>query len=293
MAELRPNFFIIGAPKAGTTSLYYYLSRHPEVLMSRIKEPNFFSYRELSNQQLYYRDDSVQDQQTYLSLFNTTTPDQVKAVGEASVSYLFYPDTANQIKQFNPDARIIIMLRNPFDRAWSHYLMDYKLNYVRDSFDDITLKRVNGHRNNQHFQQYIQLSLYHRQLQNYLNVFDRKQIFIGLYDDLKQSPQQLFNALCTFLEIEPVALPESSAYNSAEVPRNAFIKSVYASDSIRRGLKKLFGHQQSKKIKSLLFKKPELLPLPDTRQHLTQLFNDDIRKTESLTGLNLSAWYAT
>jgi len=103
----------------------------------------------------------------------------------------------------------------------------------------------------------------------------------------------LFSALCTFLEIEPVALPESSAYNSAEVPRNAFIKSVYASDSIRRGLKKLFGHQQSKKIKSLLFKKPELLPLPDTRQHLTQLFNDDIRKTESLTGLNLSAWYAT
>lgn len=261
--------------------------------MSRIKEPNYFSYRELSNQQLYYRDDSVQDQQTYLSLFNTTTPDQVKAVGEASVSYLFYPDTANQIKQFNPDARIIIMLRNPFDRAWSHYLMDYKLNYVRDSFDDITLKRVNGQRNNQHFQQYIKLSLYHRQLQNYLNIFDRKQIFIGLYDDLKQSPQQLFSALCTFLEIEPVALPESSAYNSAEVPRNAFIKSVYASDSIRRGLKKLFGHQQSKKIKSLLFKKPELLPLPDTRQQLTQLFNDDIRKTESLTGLNLSAWYAT
>ncbi len=292
MAEARPTFFIIGAPKAGTTSLYYYLKQHPQVVMSSVKEPNFFSYPELEKQKLYYKDDSVKNEQEYLKLFNHNNA-QAKAIGEASVSYLFYSGTAVRIKSFQPEAKIIVMLRNPFDRAWSHYLMDYKLNYVRDSFDNIATKRVNGHRNNQHFQQYIELGLYHRQLKNYIDVFGKEKLYIGLYDELKNNTQKVYDEICSFLNIDKKTLPEASAYNSAEMPRNGLIKSLYASDNIRRGLKKMLGGEQSRKIKSLLFKKPEMQAQEETRIQLKNLFAEDLRKTESLTGLNLKAWYET
>jgi hypothetical protein len=292
LAEVRPTFFIIGAPKAGTTSLYHYLKNHPQVVMSSVKEPNFFSFPELEKQKLYYKDDSVNNEQEYLQLFNNNKA-QAKAIGEASVSYLFYPGTALRIKSFQPDAKIIVMLRNPFDRAWSHYLMDYKLNYVRDTFDNIATKRVNGHKNNQHFQQYIELGLYYKQLKNYIDVFGKEQLYIGIYDDLKSDTQKVFDEICRFLDINKMALSETPAYNSAEVPRNYIIRSLYASDNIRRGLKKMLGGEQSRKIKSILFKKPEMKAQDETRKYLNELFAEDLRNTEILTGLNLKAWYET
>lgn len=293
MREIKPTFFIIGAPKAGTTSLYYYLNKHPQVLMSSIKEPNFFAYEDLQADKLYYKDDSIGDEKSYLSLFTNKSNKEFKAVGEASVCYLFYHKSAQRIYNFNPEARILIMLRHPLERSWSHYLMDYKLNYVKDKFDDIALRRVNGHRNNQHYQQYVQLSLYASQIEAYLKVFPKHQIFFGLYDELKSNPQELFNKICRFLDIDTLPLAEKTAYNSAEVPRNDFIKSIYATDALRRGVKKLLGSQHSRKIKSILFKKPDLQPEMQTKETLNKLFADDLRKTEQLTGLNLQAWYET
>lgn len=261
--------------------------------MSAVKEPNYFAYDDLQNNKLYYKDDSVGTEQEYLSLFKAPDHRNIRRIGEASVCYLFYGNSAKRIYSFNPEARIIVMLRNPLDRAWSHYLMDYKLNYVKDNFDDITLRRINGHRNNQHYQQYIQLSLYAHQIQNYLNVFPKEQIFFGLYDDLKANPQGLFDNICRFLNIDRMELPTRTAYNAAEVPRNGLIKSIYASDSIRRGLKKLLGGEASRKVKSVLFKKPEMQPSEETKNVLHQLFAEDLRRTEQLTGLNLKAWYET
>ncbi len=259
--------------------------------MSAVKEPNYFAYDDLQNNNLYYQDDSVGNQKEYLSLFSATGKKDVKRIGEASVCYLFYGNSAKRIHTFNPEARIIVMLRNPLDRAWSHYLMDYKLNYVKDNFDDITLRKINGHRNNQHYQQYIQLSLYANQIQNYLNIFPKEQIFFGIYDDLKANPQHVFDNICRFLSIDIMQLPSRTAYNSAEVPRNGFIKSIYATDSIRRGLKKLLGGEASRKVKSVLFKKPEMQPAEQTKKLLQPLFAEDLFRTEQLTGLNLKAWY--
>jgi hypothetical protein len=95
------------------------------------------------------------------------------------------------------------------------------------------------------------------------------------------------------LDIDTLPLAEKTAYNSAEVPRNDFIKSIYATDALRRGVKKLLGSQHSRKIKSILFKKPDLQPETQTKETLNKLFADDLRKTEQLTGLNLQAWYET
>src|SRR6188508_1581564 len=145
MEQKLPNFFIVGAPKAGTTSLYYYLKRHPEVFMSPIKEPNFFAYEETIKQNLYHKEKGVGTLEEYKDLFAEANG-RHKAIGEASVSYLFYPPVPERIKQMVPDAKIIISLRNPVDRALSHYYMEYKLGYVNVPLEDILLKKTR-HRN--------------------------------------------------------------------------------------------------------------------------------------------------
>src|SRR6185436_11499315 len=104
MQQKLPNFFIVGAPKAGTTSLYYYLKRHPEVFMSHIKEPNYFAYDETVKQHLYHKEKGVGTFEEYKKLFATANG-QYKAIGEASVSYLFYPSVAERIKKMVPQAR--------------------------------------------------------------------------------------------------------------------------------------------------------------------------------------------
>ena len=132
--RLKVDFFIVGAPKAGTTSLYYYLNEHPEIVMSTQKETDFFSDESLQKQRLYYGKNRIETIEKYHALFRQK---QDKIYGEASVSYLFYEDVPKKIKTYNPKAKIIIMLRNPTDRAFSHYLMDYRLGLLSTSLDRI------------------------------------------------------------------------------------------------------------------------------------------------------------
>src|SRR5262245_44057756 len=141
MEQKLPNFFIVGAPKAGTTSLYEYLRRHPQVYMSPVKEPNYFSYADTVAQNLYHKEKGIEQWDEYVKLFEASNG--AHAIGEASVSYLFYPEVPRRLNEKFPDARIIIVLRNPVDRAYSHYYMEHKLGYVRESFDDIVMKRSN------------------------------------------------------------------------------------------------------------------------------------------------------
>src|SRR5262245_16436607 len=116
-----PNFFIVGAAKAGTTSLHAYLSAHPQVFMPALKEPHYFADFELSPEFDNFMP-VIRDQPAYQDLFRGSQGST--AVGEASPSYLCDPAAAARIKAAIPDAKIVISLRNPVDRAYSHYLMD-------------------------------------------------------------------------------------------------------------------------------------------------------------------------
>ena len=153
-----PDFFIVGAPKAGTTSLYFYLEQHPEIFMSAVKETNYFSYEATVKQNLYYNERGINDWEEYLKLFSEAG--KKKAIGEASVSYLFYPEVAEAIKAKFPEGKIIIMLRNPVERALSHYNMDYKLGYVKTSFDEILFSKNKTPLEELYYQQFISLGMY-------------------------------------------------------------------------------------------------------------------------------------
>ena len=115
---MKVDFFIVGAPKAGTTSLYHYLNEHLEVEMSSQKEPDYFSDYALQEQGMYYGKNRIDNINKYHGLF---TPNAVKLRGEASVSYLFYNDVPQKIKNYNQKSKIIIRAKFVFDDSKNFY----------------------------------------------------------------------------------------------------------------------------------------------------------------------------
>ena len=177
---MKVRIFIVGAPKAGTTSLHYYLNEHPEILMSSVKEPDFFLEKEIDDLGLYYGTTRIETSDKYHNLFSDKKDEEI--FGESSVSYLYYPEVPKRIKEYNTEAKIIIMLRNPVDRAFSHYLMDFKLGLLSDKFEDVFNKKEGLK-----FQQYFLLGNYYEQVKRYFDKFSKENVHIIWYSDFKTS----------------------------------------------------------------------------------------------------------
>jgi len=285
-----PNFFIVGAPKAGTTSLYHYLEEHPDVYMSPIKETNYFSYNEIKEQGLFYNEEYINTKEQYLAQF--TGVKNEKAIGEASVSYLFYNGVAEKIKAFNPDAKIIIVLRNPVERGFSHYLMDRRLGFVNMSYQDILDKKKYDKTGKLYYQQYIELGLYYNQLQQYFSVFDKARVKVFLYEDLQKNIQALVKELYNFLEVDADFLPDlEKKHNAFIAPKNPVIEKLYKYKLIRSGAKLFLGSSMQQFMKNNLFSK-EKKPVLDhhLQQQLLDIYKDDIERTAVLINRNINNW---
>jgi len=204
----KPNLFIVGAARCGTTSLWQYLKAHPEIYMPEdelFKEPTFFSRDSGSKSQL----------SSYLSIFNRATIDH-KWIGEASVAYLTDPDSAQQIFDFNPTAKIIIMLRNPAHRAFSLYNWMAQEGYEYASSFQKALKleeiRVNQKKpdwfkpNYYWGYLYYRSSLYYEQVKRYLEIFKDKVLLIK-FENFANNPHQSYQEICSFLKLTPASFP--------------------------------------------------------------------------------------
>jgi hypothetical protein len=290
MQQLRPSFFIVGAPKAGTTALYDYLVNHPQVCMSTDKEPNYFSEKEIREQGLYYRKANPQTEEEYLSLFKADK--QHLIAGEGSVSYLFYPEVAQRIYNFNPNARIIISLRDPVQRAFSHYQMDYSLGLVTTSFDQIAGEGKDSESLKLFYQQYIELGFYYQQVKRYLDVFPSGQVLVLLHEDLIHHPAETLKKLSGFLGIsytdEQTGLRE---VNVSGAPRSGLVKRIYQNETARKFLASIINEDIRLKIKSRLFSKKNLPVLSaKTRLQLISLYRKDIQQVSTLIKRNLEHW---
>jgi hypothetical protein len=131
--ERRPNLFIVGAAKAGTTSLYHYLAGHPDIYVAPVKEPHFFSQIR-PDPKLEAFSPHVGEEATYLSLFASAGAEKLR--GEASTSYLWHQDAADAVQERCPDAKIIIILRDPPRSRDSHYWNDVREGIAHRSFAD-------------------------------------------------------------------------------------------------------------------------------------------------------------
>ncbi len=202
-----PNLFIIGAMKAGTSSLHEYLHQHPEIFMSRMKEPQYFAphltrWKEAWGQGCPFPEPGMD---WYLKLF--AEAGDVKYAGESSVSYTARPwveDCEKRIYEFNPQARLIYLLRDPIERTISHYWY-----FVKDGREDRDMLTAIRRK-----EEYISRSDYARQLKPYLETFGREQVFVLTLEELNGKPEETFRRLFEWLGVDPdVPIETSKRFN--------------------------------------------------------------------------------
>ena len=285
-----PNFMIVGAPKAATTSLYQYLCQHPDIFMSTPKEVNYFSHEEISSQNLFYTDFKVRSVREYESLF--ADANGFTAVGEASVSYLFYPETPAKIKALLPDVKIIILLRNPMERGFSHYLMDYRLGLCPLSYEDIVFNTSNHPLQKLYYQQYVELGLYSSQLERYFSCFPRENIRIYLQEDLLNEPELVLRELFGFLNVSDEFNTDlSQSHNAFSMPKNYFWHKLYSNTRLRKTLSSMTPNSIKALLGRFIFdtrNKPSISPA--TKEFLLKIYSPDIHNVEKLIGRSLDNW---
>lgn len=212
----RPDFIIVGAPKSGTTSLYRYLQQHPSVFMPENKEPRFFcNYPVESSEYMrhQFHSDIVTDLDRYIALFSEAKSSML--CGEASTDYLSCNGATERIHAWNPDAKIIIMLRHPVARAWSEYRHSIAANFQPHSFwDSLCLEeeRIAGRYDPIFF--HVKRGLYHESVARYLHLFGQKQVRVIFFDDFAHSPERCIDDTLGFLGLQAVTINTHVRHNA-------------------------------------------------------------------------------
>jgi Sulfotransferase family len=285
-SEVWPNFFIVGAAKAGTTSLHMYLERHPQVYMCPMMEPHFFSrVGERSGGQHFV--DVISDKASYLALFKEAAG--YAAVGERSCSYLGLEETADVIREQIPDARIMILLRDPIERAHSHYLMDVRGGIQKLSFYESIVKELEDPEFGWGPAWHRYLMYYYPGVKRYRDVFGPERVLVLLTEDLMHDPRGVTGRAVEFLGLAPEPVASISFHrnhNTYSAPRNGLAQAVMGSGKIRYVGKKVIPLPILRSLRDrVLFKrqeKPE--PEPEAVDVLSKVFASDLDKLEGLLG---------
>jgi hypothetical protein len=297
----RPNFFIAGAPKCGTTALYRYLQPHPNIFLPEIKEPHFFA-KDLGS---YPRIKTAED---YSALFADAGERHLR-VGEASVYYLRSTVAIPAIRAFNPEARIIAMFRNPVDMVYS---LHSQLLYVAEEnvADFETAWRLQERRSrgldlpprirSPLLVQYADIGRFGTQTQRLLSCFPAEQVRIILYDDFAASPRRVYDEVIAFLGVPHDQRAEFPKINENKSARLAWLRrfSRKPPPVLReaiRSLKRAVGGEglsaAKKKLVALNTSRERRAPLaPELRAELVAAFRDEVALLSRLLGRDLSHW---
>jgi hypothetical protein len=298
----KPNFLIVGAAKAGTTSLYEYLKQHPDICLPldpKRKEPTYFvdSYT------------GVRDYNDYLSLFAHGRGS--KAIGEASTAYLYSEESPGWIKSVLGDIKIIILLRNPAKRAFSLYTWMVREGWENaKTFEDalaqepVRLKDPNFHEHCLEFfpdYLYFGSGLYTHQVARYFTTFGKERVRVYLFEEFVKNPVATCQDVFDFLDVDRTFVPRIEVYNEGRVPFSIGLQFYMQSISM--------GQRAGYPVR-LLLPKPYRGPVlgyvkwlnqrfgkkttisPAAYQSLMARYLDDIRQLEQLLGRDLSIWYA-
>ena len=285
-----PNFLVIGAEKSGTTWLYHNLKQHPQIFLPETKEIHYFNARNsnLEEQDRY----SKQNIDWYESFFRNASSE--KAVGEITPMYICDEHAYKRIHETLGEVKLIVMLRNPIDRAYSHYWMARWKGHVNDSFKKIVETKD---------QRFIQRGLYGEQLERYYKLWSPENTQVLIFDNFFENKNTYLKKIFDFLEIDESGFLEDHLINHK----------IYGSGSY----KSPFLYKFQKETAKFLRKFPVLHPamdkvkksglissienmnrdkesypaMPDElRSELRDYYSSDIDKLEQLVGINLSIW---
>ncbi len=293
-----PNLFLAGVPRAGTTAVYAYLRQHPDIFMTPSKEPGFFAV----DGALFDLEDRHKRQQNYF----LTTIDDYQAlfrhwqsetvIGDATPHYIYHRRVAERIAHYCPDAKIIIILRNPAERMHSHYMMDIRDGGKKGEFQTFVRKALAERT----MPPPLHNSLYAPHLNNFLAVLEEKNIRVILYEDFAANPQALMKSLYQFLAVDTAFQPEIVGQpNRSGVPRSRIAhRLVMKSLNHRlmrqihlRGSKDLGNRMESARNRYFdRWVKKEVLDGDECKALNRAIFREDIEKLQALIQRDLSHW---
>jgi len=279
--EKWPNFFIVGPTRAGSTSLWYYLNQVPGVFMSPVKEPAYFNPNTNYDR---FSTIPIRDKKKYLNLFKGAKDET--AIGEASPTYLADPETPSLIHKVVPNARIIIMLRDPVERAFSEYLLMYAIGVIKCSFTELIHSPDRGR--SQTPVPIVEYGLYYEKVKRNLEVFGPEQVGCFIFEEFQKDPLKTVREILDFLNVKnPVINFEPEIHNPTVVPRNRLAHAIVSNKLIR----KVGKHLPRSTIFSLKeqLTKPAKKPTmePEDRKFLQEFYREDIQKLENLLGFEM------
>jgi len=301
MSKNLPNFLLVGAAKCGTSSLHKYLDQHPDVFMSKVKEPRFISSQVTPfplngpgdhKVEAWY----VKKYADYVKLFEEAR--DYPAIGESSADTLyFHIGTIPVIKQYLGDPKIIIMLRNPVKRAFSAYQ-----HLVRDlredlSFEDGIQEEPNRIKNNwELIYHYTAVSLYYDSVKAFMDNFTNVKVI--LTEDQERRPQQVIRDIFRFLNVDPNCdVNTEIRYNMSGKPKSQWLHQFFFQGNMARRLaqpfvRTLFSQETRVRIAQKIQEKnlTRMTINPETKVILHQYFEEDIRKLEGLLHRDLAIW---
>ena len=218
--ECIANFFLVGAPKCGTTAMYSYLNEHPQIYMSPKKEPQFFAGDVLGDQRNFI---TVED---YRRCFDRA--DGASVLGEASTAYMVSRTAAEQIKSYNPGARILVMLRNPIDvmHALHSERLFMNMEHITDfgkaiNSDDARFWRAGRWKGQRIIRpSYREVASFPAQLKRFVDVFGRDRVHVVVYDDFLSDPAAEYAKLLAFLGVIPAPSRDFIRHNANRRVRN-------------------------------------------------------------------------
>lgn len=309
-----PNFFIVGAPKAGTDALYYALDQHPEIYMSPLKEPCYFSneirlknfhpalqpqvevslasLRQYLDEGMLYKrfGGIISEWSDYLKLFSGVTHE--KAIGEGSVCYLWSESAPAAIASAIPHARILIILMDPAERAFYQYLKSVSDGTVGHSFREHLKLAMQADSRLGVYNPFLAFGNYTEQVRRYQENFPHHQLSISLYEDTHAGYAVWFSNLLSFLGVDSSFVPQE-----VEVPSTPHVpKFVGISHALRlHKLKRVAGSMVPRSLRSyarhLVYRDKDMPQLhPEDRVTLVRHYREDILKLQDLIQRDLTAW---
>lgn len=297
--ERKANFFIVGTAKAGTTSVFNYLKEHKDVFTPQIKEPNYFAKIDTSRFSNTFKKNLPKNleavlnsgeevQQAFISVqedYDFLYKNCNKKVAiDSSTNYLHSQVAPSEIKKYNPKAKVLIILRNPYSRVLSHYNMAVKYGFTTRDFEEALRTDVAQKEKGVGVsEQFIELSLYSEAIKRYQEVFDNSQIRILFFEDLIKDKQSFINEVFKFLEIESLLINDEQVHNKGVTPRFKGLNKILTNLGIKRFVNSVLTDDLKSKVKSIYFSDKQKKDLTkEEKEILDTFFVEDIRKTKDL-----------
>ncbi len=289
-----PNLLIVGAAKSGTTSLHNYLKQHPDFFMTDHKEPHFLINNDVGVKRVHKAVTTFSD---YQKMFEGSS--EYKYRGESSVMYLPFPDiTIRNIKKYlNKDVKIIIMLRNPVERAFAGYLHNVRYNTSENlSFEEAIEKSEERYQKTNDMTpdtRYLHVGMYYNQVKKYMDKFG-KNVHVVIYDDYVSNINGSIKRVFDFLKVNNIEIDTSQRHMvGGWIFKNPILRKLMVSKNGLKSCVKLLLPSSSlrKKIRTIIMrfgtsKAPELTP--KMRKFLEDYYRDDIVKLENLIDKDLN-----